>query len=81
LNKKLKRYEVPKTNDIIVEFDATKLSNESFEFFNMIQLMLEDSGQIGTLEFDIFKLHINKLQDYSKQLIEIKDEWYNKKLL
>jgi hypothetical protein len=47
----------------------------------MIQLMLEDSGQVGTLEYDIFKLSINKLNTYSKQLIEIKDEWYNKKLL
>ena len=78
---KLKRYEDQKLNDIIIEFDATKISNNSFEFFNMIQLMLEDSGQIGTLEYDIFKLNINKLNDYSKQLIEIKDEWYNKKLL
>lgn len=81
LTKKLKRYEDQKLNDIIIEFDATKISNNSFEFFNMIQLMLEDSGQIGTLEYDIFKLNINKLNDYSKQLIEIKDEWYNKKLL
>jgi hypothetical protein len=81
LTKKLKRFEEQKTNDIIVEFDGTKLSNDSFEFFNMLQLMLEDSGQLGTLEYDIFKLTINKLNDYSKQLIEIKDEWYNKKLL
>jgi hypothetical protein len=81
LTKKLKRYEDQKLNDIIIEFDATKISNNSFEFFNMIQLMLEDSGQLGTLEYDIFKLRINKLNTYSKQLIEIKDEWYNKKLL
>jgi hypothetical protein len=81
LTKKLKRYEDQKLNDIIIEFDATKISNNSFEFFNMIQLMLEDSGQLGTLEYDIFKLRINKLNTYSKQLIEIKNEWYNKKLL
>ena len=81
LTKKLKRYEDQKLNDVIIEFDATKISSDSFEFFNMIQLMLEDSGQVGTLEYDIFKLSINKLNTYSKQLIEIKDEWYNKKLL
>ena len=81
LKKKLKRYEEPKTNDIVIEFDATKLSNQSFEFFNMLQLMLEDSGQVGELEYDIFKLKINKLSDYSNDLINIKDNWYQNKLV
>jgi hypothetical protein len=81
LKKKLKRYEEPKTNDVIVEFDANKITNNSFEFFNMLQLMLEDSGQTGELEFDIFRLKISKLEDFSKNLIDIKDDWYNNKLL
>jgi len=81
LKKKLKRYEDPKTNDVIVEFDANKITNNSFEFFNMLQLMLEDSGQTGELEFDIFRLKISKLEDFSKNLIDIKDDWYNNKLL
>jgi hypothetical protein len=80
LKKKLKRYEEPKTNDIVIEFDATKLSNQSFEFFNMLQLMLEDSGQVGELEYDIFKLKINKLSDHNNNLINIKDNWYQNKL-
>jgi hypothetical protein len=80
LKKKLKRYEDPKTNDVIVEFDANKITNNSFEFFNMLQLMLEDSGQTGELEFDIFRLKISKLEDFSKNLIDIKDDWYNNKL-
>jgi hypothetical protein len=63
-----------------VEFDANKITNNSFEFFNMLQLMLEDSGQTGELEFDIFRLKISKLEDFSKNLIDIKDDWYNNKL-
>ena len=81
LRKKLKRYEDQKINDIVIEFDANKLTNESFEFFNMLQLMLEDSGQVGESEFDIFKLKIKNLKDYSKELIDINDKWYTDKLL
>jgi len=81
LKKKLKRYDDQKTNDVLIEFDATKLTNQGFEFFNMLQLMLEDSGQIGELEYEMFKLKINKLSDYSKNLIKIEDSWYCEKLL
>ena len=81
LTKKLKRYEDQRVNDVIVEFDATKLTNQSFEFFNMLQMMLEDSGQTGELEFDIFKLKIKILNDYSKCLIDINNNWYTNKLL
>lgn len=81
LKKKLKRYDEPKTNDVVVTFDANKLSNQSFEFFNMLQLMLEDSGQVGNLEYDIFKLQINKLIDHKTNLIEITNPEYTKLLL
>jgi len=46
----------------------------------MLQLMLEDSGQVGEFEYEIFKLKINKLSDYNKNLINIKDNWYSNKL-
>ena len=47
----------------------------------MLQLILEDSGQLGESEYDIFKLKIKNLQDYSKSLIDINDKWYVSKLL
>jgi hypothetical protein len=81
LKKKLKRYEDQKINDIVIEFDAVKLTNQSFEFFNMLQLMLEDSGIVGELEFDIFKLKINKLTDHNKKLVNLSDSWYKNQLL
>ena len=81
LKKKLKRYEDQKLNDVIIEFDANKVNNQSFEFFNMLQMMLEDSGQEGTLEYDIFKIKVNKLVDYGANLIEIKNPWYKLKQL
>ena len=81
ISKKLKSLEDQRTNDVLIEFDATKLTNKSFEFFNMIQLMLEDSGQIGIMEYDIFKIKVNKLVDYKNNLIDTNNDWYKKKLL
>jgi len=82
LKNKLKNYNtVQQTNDIIIEFDGDRLTNQSFEFFNMLQLMLEDSGAVGVMEYDMYKIKINKLQDYSKELINIDGQWYQNKLL
>lgn len=82
LKSKLKTYDEPKNNDVLVYFDGNKLSNQSFEFFNMLQMIIEDSGQIGDLEYDIFKLKINKLTDYKLSLVSLKDSlWYRNKLL
>jgi glycosyltransferase involved in cell wall biosynthesis len=81
LKKKLKQYDEPKLNDVVVTFDANKISNQSFEFFNMLQLMLEDSGQVGNLEYDIFKLQINRLVDCKKNLINVDNAEYKKWLL
>ena len=47
----------------------------------MLQLMLEDSGVIGSVEFDIFKLKVNNLKDYGRGLIDINDKWYLEKLV
>jgi len=43
--------------------------------------MLEDSGQIGVMEYDIFKIKVNKLVDYKNNLIDTNNDWYKKKLL
>ena len=72
LNKKLKQYDEPKNNDVVVTFDGNKITNQSFEFFNILQQMLEDSGQPGELEYDIFKIKVNQLVDYKETLINIK---------
>ena len=45
-------------NDIIVEFDAVQLTNENFQFITQIPEILQDSGEVGTMEYDIFKLEI-----------------------
>tara|TARA_Y100000356_G_scaffold40631_2_gene31618 strand:- start:2124 stop:2675 length:552 start_codon:yes stop_codon:yes gene_type:complete len=56
-------------NDIIVEFDALKLTNDNFQILANLADIIKDSGEIGTMELDIFKFKINKIEDYSKDLI------------
>jgi len=38
--------------------------------------MLQDSGEVGEMEFDIFKLYINSLQTYEDKLIVCKSNLY-----
>jgi glycosyltransferase involved in cell wall biosynthesis len=81
LSKKLKSISDIKSNDIIIEFDALKLTNNSFQLFNILPDMLQDSGRVGSMTYDIFKFTINKLHDYKNNLIHINNDWYKNKLL
>jgi glycosyltransferase involved in cell wall biosynthesis len=56
--------------DVLVEFDADKLTNESFKFIQNLPLILQDSGEIGDMEYDIFKISINSLKTYEHLLIK-----------
>ena len=56
-------------NDIIVEFDASQLTNENFQFIAQLSEILQDSGEIGVMEHDIFKITINKTKTYEEDLI------------
>ena len=65
-------YDSEFTNDITVEFDALKLTQENFQIIVNLADIIKDSGEIGTMELDIFKFNINKIEDYSKDLITCK---------
>ena len=58
-------------NDIIVEFDGTKLTNESFNILTNLSDIITESGEVGTFELDIFKITINNLESFEKNLIFI----------
>ena len=59
-----------KNADIFVEFDGSKLTNERFQFLQRLPEILQDSGEIGEMEYDIFKITINSLETYEKELIK-----------
>ena len=59
-------------NNIIVEFDAKQLNANNFQVIVNLAEMLKDSGEIGEMEYDIFKFKINSLETYEKDLILVK---------
>jgi len=58
-------------NNIVIEFDGTKLTNENFQLLQRLPEIIHDSGEIGQFELDIFKLTINSLETYEHTLIKI----------
>ena len=57
-------------NDIVVEFDGRELTPEQFNYIAQLSEILDDSGNVGELELGIFKIKINKLETYEKELIK-----------
>ena len=57
-------------HDIVVEFDASKLTNDRFQFLTQLPEVLQDSGVVDeVMEYDIFEIVINSLKTYEKELI------------
>jgi glycosyltransferase involved in cell wall biosynthesis len=68
-------------NDILVEFRAEEFRQEHYQFIENLMFIIEDSvKEPGEFEFDIFKFTVNKIQSYSKNLINADDPWYLDKL-
>jgi hypothetical protein len=61
-------------NDIVVEFDATQLTQQNFQLLLQFPDIIKESGEIGQFELDIFKISINHLEEYQNNLINIKNE-------
>ncbi len=60
-------------NDIVVEFDAHRLTQQNFPLLHQLPEIINNSGEIGEFELDIFKIIISYLEDYKNDLIFIKN--------
>ena len=58
-------------NDIVVEFDCNKLTPDNFQILVELSSILKESGEVGVMELEIFKLHIKSLKTYEKELINV----------
>jgi glycosyltransferase involved in cell wall biosynthesis len=67
------KHDIP-NNDIIVKFDATLMNQDSFNMLTQLPEIITESGDIGEFELDIFKIKIQSLNTYERNLIHI----YNK---
>jgi len=58
-------------NDIVIEFDATQLTQQNFQLLQQLPSIIKESGEIGRFELDIFTIEINHLEEYTKNLIKL----------
>ena len=69
LSKKICPINSEKQNDVIIRFDGSKLTGDNFQFITQLPLILRDSGEVGSMQYDIFEFEINSLKTYEKDLI------------
>jgi GT2 family glycosyltransferase len=81
LRKRVKTFNEPKTNQILIEFDASKLNQNNFNLLQQLPQVIADSGGIGVFELDVFKLDISNMDRFDKHLIENNNFYYKSQLL
>jgi hypothetical protein len=81
LNKRIKNINESKTNQILVEFDATQLNQNNFQLLQQLPQIILESGGLGTFELDIFKIDISGTDRLEKHLIEVNSSYYQSQLL
>ena len=63
-------YHNKQDNDIVVEFDCNQLNANNFQVLVNLSEIIQDSGEIGEMEHEVFKLNIKSLKTYEKGLIK-----------
>jgi hypothetical protein len=81
MRKRIKKMTDQKTNQILVTFDAKKLTKENFSIITNLSKIITDSGELGTLEYDIFTFEINGLNTFEEQLVNNDSDYYKNQLL
>lgn len=81
LTKRVKHISFEPNNDIVVEFDARQFTNAQANILRQIPLMIADSGDLGIMEYDIFRFEIKALNRFEKSLIHADNPWYVNQLL
>ena len=59
-------------NNIVVEFNCKNLNANNFQTIVNLSEILQQSGEVGEMEFDVFKFYIKSLETYEKNLIVCK---------
>tara|TARA_R100000773_G_scaffold43867_1_gene43274 strand:- start:580 stop:1809 length:1230 start_codon:yes stop_codon:yes gene_type:complete len=75
LDKRIKMYgwsEITDKEAVVVEFDCQKLTPDNFQIIVNLSEIIQESGELGVMELDIFKFHINSLETYEKNLVVCK---------
>jgi glycosyltransferase involved in cell wall biosynthesis len=67
-----KRFNMNGKSDIVVEFDALRLNNQSFQFIqNLSEIFDFNNFDSGEYEFDIFKVKVSRVKHYEMSLVKL----------
>ena len=69
LSKRIHSHHIQSKNAVTVKFDCNKLTSQNFQILTNLSEILQESGEVGKMELEIFKLHIKLLNTYEKELI------------
>jgi len=72
LSKKIHSQHINPTNDIVVYIDCSKLTQKNFQILTQLSEILEEQGEVGEFELDIFSVKVKSLKTYEKDLIVCK---------
>ena len=75
LSTRIKQYgadDVTKKHDVVVQFDAAEFDSQAYRVITNISEILKGSGEIGQMEYYIFRFFINSLKTYEGDLIVCK---------
>jgi glycosyltransferase involved in cell wall biosynthesis len=69
LKKKIHSNHFEPKNNVIIEFDASKLTQDNFQILVELSSILKESGEVGEMELEIFKFNIKSLDTYEQELV------------
>lgn len=58
-------------NDIVIEIDASRMSNLDFAYIQQLPEIIQQSGEVGTFRLGTLQITINHLETYEKNLINL----------
>jgi glycosyltransferase involved in cell wall biosynthesis len=67
----IRPYDNEKQNNILISFDASKLTGINFQLISQLPEIIKDSGEIGTFNLDIFTIDIIHMNEYQNNLIKL----------
>jgi hypothetical protein len=71
LKKKIHSDHIEPKNNVILQFDCRFLTPQNFQILVNLSDILQESGEVGEMELEIFKFSIRSLDTYEKELINV----------
>jgi len=71
LKKKIHSQHINPINGVVVRFDCNQLNSDNFQILVNLSDILKDSGELGTMQLEIFHFEIKSLDTYEKDLIKV----------